>query len=62
MVNPAVFIDGFIPRLFGQDSTREPGNILSGSFQWQVAAIYSGSLSFDQMVTNWNGLKGRYGL
>lgn len=33
----------------------------SGSVQWQVAAIYTGSLSNDQMVQNWNAIKGRYG-
>jgi hypothetical protein len=33
----------------------------TGSIQFQIAAIYSGSLSNDQMVTNWNALKGRYG-
>jgi hypothetical protein len=33
----------------------------SGSVQWQVAAIYTGSLSNDQMVQNWNSIKGRYG-
>jgi hypothetical protein len=33
----------------------------SGSVQWQAAAIYTGSLSNDQMLQNWNSIKGRYG-
>jgi hypothetical protein len=59
MVNPAGFGNTFIPILFGQN--RVFGGTLTGSFQWQVAAMYTGSLSNDQMVTNWNALKGRYG-
>jgi hypothetical protein len=36
------------------------GGYGSGSMM-QVAAIYTGSLSGDQMIQNWNSIKGRYG-
>ncbi len=36
------------------------GGYGSGSMV-QVAAIYTGSLSNDEMIQNWNAIKGRYG-
>ena len=45
-------------QIFGQSLQ---ASTFRGDVQWQIAAVYTSSLSTDQMVTNWNSLKGRYG-
>jgi hypothetical protein len=48
--------------IFGNELTSPADTGFTSGSMWQVAAIYTGSLSTTQMLSNYNALKNRYGL
>ena len=59
---PATVSTGTITPKWNYDNSGLSNRYLNSGSMMQVMALYTGSLSNDQMLQNYNGLKARYGL